>query len=60
MSDQTLTTQSTYECEELIRSYSADSIRDRGNALQTKSGCMAAIFTRSQNHLLKAWQNSRR
>ncbi|MDO8350165.1 MAG: hypothetical protein Q7S94_03320, partial [Gallionella sp.] len=29
-------------------------------ALQTKSGCMAAIFTHSQNHLLKAWQNSGR
>ena len=29
---------------------------DRSNALHLKSGCMAAIFTYSQNHQMKAWQ----
>jgi len=29
----------------MIRGYSAYSIRDRSDALQIKSGCMAAIFT---------------
>jgi hypothetical protein len=36
------------ECDIVIRSYSADSIRDRSDKLHTKSGCMAAIFTFSK------------
>ena len=56
MSDLTSKIHSTLKCELMIWRYSADSIRDRSNALHTKSGCMAAIFTYSQNHRLKAWQ----